>query len=165
MRRGLLSTAVVVTALLMQVTVVNQLELPGGHPDLAIVCVVALALAGGPAYGTVLGFSTGLMADLMPPADHTLGRLALAYAVVGYVAGLVEDVEERSVVTTVAVVAIASAIAVTLFGGLGALLGDIRITAGGLTRSLGATVIYDVMLAPFVVPLVAGALRRVEPVG
>ena len=165
MRRGLFSTAVVLTALLIQADIINRLDLPGGHPDLPVVCVVALALAGGPTYGTVLGFCTGLAADILPPADHTIGRLALAYAVVGYLAGLVEDVEERSVVTTVAVVAVASGVAVVLFGGIGALLGDIRITAGGLTRSLGATVIYDVVLAPFVVPLVSGALRRVEPAG
>jgi rod shape-determining protein MreD len=165
MRRGLLSTAVVVTALLLQVVVINGLHLPLGHPDLALVCVVGLALAGGPTFGTVLGFCVGLAADVMPPADHTIGRLALAYAVVGYLAGLVEDMEERSVVTTVGVVAVASGVAVILFGGIGALLGDIRITAGTLTRSLGAVVIYDVVLAPFIVPLVSGALRRVEPAG
>lgn len=165
MRRGLLSTAVALTALLLQANVINRLELPLGHPNLPLVCVVGLALAGGPTYGTVLGFCVGLAADVMPPADHTLGRLALAYAVVGYLAGLVEDLEERSVVTTVAVVGVASAVAVVLFGGIGALLGDIRITATGLTRSLGAAVIYDVVLAPFVVPLVSGALRRLEPAG
>jgi rod shape-determining protein MreD len=165
MRRGLLSTAVALTALLLQVCIVNPLGLPLGHPDVALVCVVALALAGGPAFGTVLGFCVGLAADVMPPADHTIGRMALAFAVVGYLAGLVEDVEERSVVTTVIVVAVASGVGVILFGGIGALLGDIRITADGLTRALGATVIYDVVLAPFVVPVVSGALRRVEPAG
>jgi rod shape-determining protein MreD len=165
MRRGLFSTAVVLTALLLQVTVINQLELPYGHPDLTLLCVVALALAGGPTYGVVLGFCAGFAADIMPPADHTLGRMALAFSVVGYLGGLVEDVEERSVTTTVVVVGVASAVAVILFGGIGALLGDVRITAPGLTRSLGATVIYDVVLAPFVVPLVSGALRRVEPAG
>ena len=52
----------------------------------------------------------------------------------------------------------------------------IRITAAGFTRSLGAAVIYDVVLAPFVVPLVSGRasaggappdeaqVRRVRPV-
>jgi rod shape-determining protein MreD len=164
-RRALLATAVVLTALVLQAVVVNRLHLPGGHPDLPVLCVVAFALAGGPTYGTVLGFCVGLAADVLPPADHTLGRLALAYAVVGYLAGLVEDVEERSVLTTVAMVAFASAAAVILFAGVGALLGDSRITAGAVARSLASTVIYDVVLAPFVVPLVSGAVRRAEPAG
>ncbi|MDQ1705476.1 MAG: hypothetical protein QOF18_1842 [Frankiaceae bacterium] len=162
MRRGLLTTAVVFTALILQAAVVNRLPLPGGRPDLPVVVVVALALVGGPSYGAVLGFAVGLGADVLPPADHTLGRLALAYAIVGYLAGLVEDVEERSVLTTVAVVGIASAVAVILFAGIGALVGDNRITAAAVTRSLGATVIYDVVLAPFVVPLVSGAVRRTQ---
>lgn len=162
MRRGLLTTAVVFTALMLQAVIINRLPLPGGRPDLPVICVVALALVGGPAYGAGLGFMVGLAADVLPPADHTIGRLALAFAVVGYLAGLVEDVEERSVLTTVAVVGIGSAVAVILFAGIGALLGDNRITAEAVTRSLGATVIYDVVLAPFVVPLVSGAVRRTQ---
>ena len=163
MRRGLLAVAAVLTALLIQAVILNRLHLPGGWPDLPLLVVVAFALVGGPTYGVVLGFSAGLAADLLPPADHTLGRLALAYAVVGYLAGLIEDVEERSVLTTVAVVAVASGAAVIIFAGVGALVGDNRITAHAVGRSLAATVIYDVVLAPFVVPLIAGAVRRTEP--
>jgi rod shape-determining protein MreD len=163
MRRSLLATAVVLTALLLQAVVVNPLPLPGSGPDLPLLVIVAFSLVGGPTYGVLLGFVTGLAADVLPPADHTLGRLALAYAVVGYLAGLVEDVEERSVLTTVAVVAIASGVAVVLFAGMGGLVGDARVTASAVAHSLASTVIYDVVLAPFVVPLIAIAVRRAEP--
>ena len=164
MRRGLLASVVLLTALLVQVGVVNPLDLPVGHPDLVLLCVVALALAAGPSWGTVVGFAAGLAADVMPPADHALGRLAMAYALVGYAAGLLEDLEERSVVTTVAVVAGASAAVVLVFAGVGALLGDARVDATSVADSLIATILYDVILAPFVVPLVSGAARRAEPV-
>ena len=165
MRRTLLVMAVVGTALVLQSVVVNRLDLPGGHPEVALLCVVAFALAGGPSYGAVVGFFVGLAADVLPPADHTLGRLALAYAVVGYLAGLVEDAEERSVVATVFIVALATGVAIVVYAGVGALLGDARITAAAVGRSLGATVIYDVVLAPFIVPIVSGAARRAEPAG
>jgi rod shape-determining protein MreD len=164
-RRGLLALAVLLTALILQVSVLDRLPLPGGHPDLVLVCVVALSLVGGPGYGAVVGFAAGLGADTLPPADHTVGRLALAFAIVGYAAGLVEDIEERSVLTTVAVVVMASAIAVGVFALVGALLGDPRVRLSAVEHSLVATVIYDVVLAPFVVPLVTGAARRVEPAG
>ncbi|HEX4655398.1 MAG TPA: rod shape-determining protein MreD [Mycobacteriales bacterium] len=163
MRRSLLTVAVVLTALLLQAAVVNRLQLPGTGPDLLVLVVVAFGLAAGPTYGVVLGFFAGLAADVLPPADHSLGRLALALAVVGYLAGLVEDVEERSVLTTVAVVAIASGAAVVLYAGVGGLVGDHRITASAVAHSLASTVIYDVVLAPFVVPLLAVAVRRTEP--
>jgi rod shape-determining protein MreD len=163
MRRSLLTVAVVLTALMLQAAVVNRLQLPGTGPDLLVLVVVAFGLAAGPTYGVVLGFFAGIAADVLPPADHSLGRLALALAVVGYLAGLVEDVEERSVLTTVAVVAIASGAAVVLYAGVGGLVGDHRITASAVAHSLASTVIYDVVLAPFVVPLLAVAVRRTEP--
>jgi rod shape-determining protein MreD len=163
MRRSLFAVAVVLTALLLQAVAVNRMPLPGTGPDLPLLIVVAFALGAGPTYGALLGFLTGLAADVLPPADHTLGRLALAYAVVGYLAGLVEDVEERSVLTTVAMVAIASGVAVVLYAGVGGLVGDQRITATAVAHSLASTVIYDVVLAPFVVPLIAVAVRRAEP--
>jgi rod shape-determining protein MreD len=164
MRRGLLAAAVLSTALVLQVSVVNPLGLPVGHPDLMLLGLVALALAAGPTWGTAMGFAAGLAADVVPPADHTVGRLAMAYALVGYAAGLLDDIEERSVLTTVAVVAVAGASVVLIFAGVGALLGDPRVAAGSVTKSLTATVLYDVILAPFVVPLVSGAVRRAEPV-
>jgi rod shape-determining protein MreD len=164
MRRGLLTGVVLLTALLVQTGIVNPLNLPIGHPDLVVLCVVALALVAGPTWGAVLGFAVGLAADVVPPADHAVGRLAMAYALVGYAAGLLEDVEERSAVTTVAVVAVASAAVVLVFAGVGAILGDPRIDAGSVANSLVATILYDVILAPFVVPLVSGAARRAEPV-
>ena len=163
--RRLVSTAFVVTALIVQVTMLNRIPLPDGRPDLIVLVVVSLALVRGPEYGALLGFVSGLAADLVPPADHTMGRLALAYAVVGYAAGLLEDAEERSVLTTVLVVAAGSAVAVIGYAGVGALLGDERITVTALGTSLLATVIYDVVLAPFVVPVVSGAARRADPAG
>ena len=163
--RRLVSTAFVLTALLVQTTVVNRIPLPDGRPDLLVLVVVALALVRGPEYGALLGFVSGLLADVVPPADHTVGRLALAYAVVGYAAGLLEDAEERSVLATVLVVAACSAAAVVAYAGIGALLGDERITISALRSSLVATVIYDVVLAPFVVPAVSGAARRAYPAG
>lgn len=164
-RRALLVVAVIVTALLLQVVGVNRLPLPVGHPDLLAVCVIAFAVVFGPTVGAVTGFAAGLLADLTPPADHTVGRLALAYAVVGYAAGLLEDAEVTSAVATIAIVAVGSAAVVVLFALVGALLGDGRVTLHATESALAATVVYDVVLAPFVVPLVAGAARRSEPAG
>ena len=163
--RRLVATVFVLTALLLQLTIVNRIPLPDGRPDLLVLVVVALALVRGPVYGAVVGFVAGLAADVVPPADHTLGRLALAYAVVGYAAGLLEDAEERSVLTTVLVVAAGSAVAVITYAGVGALVGDERVAFVALRNSLAATVIYDVVLAPFVVPVVSGAARHADPAG
>jgi rod shape-determining protein MreD len=165
MRRGALAVAVFATALLVQVTVVNRLPLPGTGPDLALVCLVAFALVEGPVRGAALGFAVGLACDVLPPADHAVGRLALVLTIVGYAAGQLEDAEERSVLVPVVMVGALSAAAVVLYAGAGLLVGDPRVTATTLARAVVSAVIYDVVLAPFIVPLVSGAVRRLEPEG
>jgi rod shape-determining protein MreD len=160
-----LRIVVVVLAAILQVVVVNKWDLPGGHPDLLVLVVVAFGLVSGPQRGAIVGFWAGLLADLMPPAAHIAGRLAFAYTIVGYIAGLLEDPEENRVTTTILVVAGGSAAVVVFYAAVGGLLGDARVTADTTLHSLIATVVYDVVLAPFVVPLVASVARRLEPVG
>jgi rod shape-determining protein MreD len=161
--RIIAAIALVLTLLPVQYAVITRLPLPGTGPDVLLVAVVAVALARGPAVGMTMGFAAGLVTDLAPPADHTLGRLALAYCLAGYVAGLLSEEAERSAFAPMAVVALCAILAGGLYAAVGALLGDVRVTAGLLARSLPPSVLYDVVLTPFVVPLVGAASRRLEP--
>ncbi|HVA58991.1 MAG TPA: rod shape-determining protein MreD [Mycobacteriales bacterium] len=160
--RASLFAALLLTGAVLQVTVINRLPLPVARPDLLLVLVVACALVSGPAPGAVLGFLTGLLADTVPPADHAIGRLALVYAAVGYGAGLLDDVEERSVLLPLLLVALASVGAVALNGVVGSLTGDPRVHWPTIARELPLIALYDVVLTPFVVPLVARLTRRVD---
>lgn len=165
LRRTVLQAIVVLLAYLAQVSIVDRVPLPGGRPDLLVLCVVAFALVGGPQQGAAVGFCAGLAADVLPPSAHLLGREAFAYTIVGYVAGLLEDAEEHSVLTTVFAVAAGAATAVLAYAGLGVLISDPDITRRATVHSLVAVVVYDVILAPFIVPLLAAAGRRLEPAG
>ena len=157
--------AVVLTVVLGQATVINRMHLPLGGPDLLLVVVVAFALVGGSQRGALFGFFAGLTADVMPPTYHFAGELAFAYTVVGYLAGMLDAGEESSVTTIISVVAGASVAVVLLFAALGDLLGNANISGDATLHALAGTVVYDVVLAPFVVPLVSAAARRLEPVG
>lgn len=159
--RFLLGMVTVLTALLLQTTVLAVLPLPGAAPDLLLVLVVAFALAEGQLSGTVTGFVAGLAEDLA--GDHQLGQLALAYVVVGYVVGLVHDDTERSTLMPFVAVGLGAAGAVLIYAGVGVLLGDVRVTGPAVGRSLVSTVPYSVVLTPFVVPVVAALVRRVDP--
>ena len=160
LQRLLLISVSIVTGLIVQTTVLTRLPLPGAAPDLVLVLVIAFALADGPLHGTATGFAAGLLADLL--SDHELGRLALAYAVAGYVAGWFADDTERSTLVPFLVVGGASAAVLLIYGAEGILLGDPRVTISALGRSLASTVPYDVVLTPFVVPLVGALSRRVD---
>ena len=161
--RVIAAIAAVLTLLPLQFSVIDRLPLPGAGPDILIVLVIAVALARGPLVGMIMGFCTGLAADLAPPADHTLGRLALAYCVAGYLAGLLADEAERSALAPMLVVALIAAFVIGTYAALGALLGDARITVSALGHNLPSSVLYDVVLTPFVVPLVGAVARRLEP--
>ena len=163
-RRVALGAATVLTALLLQTTVLARLPLPGGAPDLLLVLVVAFALVEGPLSGTVTGFLAGLLLDLV--GDHELGRAALVLAVVGYAAGLLHDpsygARDRSPLMPFLVVGLSAAAAVLLYAVEGVLLGDPRVTAGALARAAAGTVPYCVLLTPFVVPLVGVLVDRLD---
>ena len=158
--RFLLGVVTVLSALLLQTAVLAALPLPGAAPELLVVLVVAFALAEGPFSGAVTGFVAGLSADLL--ADHALGRMALVLAVVGHLAGQVHDDTERSTLLPFAVVGAAAAGAVLLYAAEGVVLGDARVGAVAVVRSLATSVPYAVVLTPFVVPLVGALVRRVD---
>jgi rod shape-determining protein MreD len=164
-RQLLLGAAVVVTFVFVQICGIDALHLPLGLPDLPVLAVVALALAWGPTWGSAVGFATGLILDVAPPADHAVGRLAFVYALIGYGAGLLEDSEEQSVPATILVVVAACFVLVAADVALAEVLGDGGATASQFVRLIAATVGYDVILAPFVVPLLARLARRIDPAG
>lgn len=163
-RRFALGAATLLTALLLQTTVLTRLPLPGGAPELLLVVVVAFALVEGPMSGTVTGFVGGLLVDLV--GDHELGRAALVLSVVGYAAGLVHDPSyggrDRSRLLPFGVVALAAAAAVTLYAVEGVLLGDPRITLSAYGSALAGTVPYCVVLTLLVVPVIGGLVDRLD---
>ncbi|GGO14768.1 hypothetical protein GCM10010116_29780 [Microbispora rosea subsp. aerata] len=116
-----LSVLVVLFAPVLQVAVVNALPLPGDGPDIVLACVVALAPLLRPGAAALLGFAAGLAADIAPPADHTIGRLALVVCLAGWVCAraAADGTAGRRVG-----VAAAAALGATLAGGALAVLLD-----------------------------------------
>lgn len=160
--RILLSTALVVVALILQVSVLARLQLPGAVPDLLLLTVLGLAMVYGHTGGALVGFGAGLLADLAPPADHAVGRYALVLCVVGYAAGLTrpDSGKHRSATVPMLVVASAAISSTLLYAGVGALVGDTAARHVGLTGLLFTATLYDLLMAPFTVPLVMALARR-----
>ncbi|MEV6672820.1 rod shape-determining protein MreD [Streptomyces sp. NPDC051162] len=162
--RILLSSALVVIALVVQVTVLARLHLPGAVPDLMLLVVVGLTLVYGHTSGALIGFGAGLLADLAPPADHATGRYALVLCVIGYLVGLVKPESGRVRSATVPMlVVVAAAIGSTLlYAGVGSLVGDTAARNVGLSGLVLTATLYDLLLAPFTVPLIMALARRTE---
>ena len=161
--RALVLTLLVTVAVVLQVTLFPHLAYDGVVPNLALLVVVAAALSRGPEFAAVIGFLSGLAIDLAPPADHVVGRWALALVVVGYLAGRVRHDARGSAVAAVITVAAASFVGTSVFTLSGLVLSDPRMSVGEALAVVPVSVAYDVLLTPFVLPLTMRLFRRLEP--
>src|SRR5690349_12424195 len=161
--RGLGVLCILLVAVVLQVAVFGYLSVDGVVPDLALLVVVAAALSRGPEFAAVLGFAGGLLLDLAPPTHHVAGRWALALVVVGYLAGRVRQDAGSSAIGAVVTVAACSFVGTSLFALSGMLLHDPAIPVGEALKVIPVAVLYDVLVTPFVLPLVMRLFRRLQP--
>jgi rod shape-determining protein MreD len=159
-RRVLMLAAVVVAAALLQTTVLAELRLAGVRPDLLVLSVVAVAMASGPTSGAVFGFSAGLVADLL--FDLPVGVSALVYTAVGFAVGTVRlYVTSRRPLVHLALAGAASLAAVWCSG---LLLRVFDLSSWeAVARSGPLVALYNLLLAPFVYPVVRTLAERVPP--
>jgi rod shape-determining protein MreD len=153
LRKLLLAVPLLAVALLLQLSVLNGLQLPGGGvPDLMLVVVASLALAAGQVPGMVIGFAAGLAVDLAPPGSPVIGQYALAFCLVGWLAGRLQPTAARSAARAVVLLAVVIAGAECFIAGLARALGQVTVTQ--LRHVLPYTVAYDLLIFPFVLYLV-----------
>jgi rod shape-determining protein MreD len=162
-RLALVIGALTLAAVIIQVTLLSRLGLPGATPDLVVVVVVSIALAAGPTNGVIAGFVAGMLVDLAPPADTPLGVNALIYIVIGYVAGVAINPRDRTVVVMIGLVSASAGFAVIATSALDALLGSERVAwdaVGGMALS---SALYALILAPIGVLGVRWLVARAVP--
>lgn len=161
--RALVLTVVITLAVVLQVAMFSYLSYGGVVPNLALLVVVAAALVRGPQFAAVIGFLAGLAIDLAPPTDHIAGRWALALVLVGYLAGRVRHDARTSALAAIVTVAASSFVGTSIFALSGMVLSDPAVPAVEALSVIPTAVVYDVLLTPFVLPLMMRLFRRLEP--
>jgi rod shape-determining protein MreD len=165
--RGLVALVVVTVAVILQVSLFPHFAWRGIVPNLALLVVVGAALVRGPQFAAVLGFVGGLAIDLAPPADHIAGRWALAFVLVGYLAGRVrQEAPQQGRPTATAVVlavAASSFVGTSIFALGGLLLHDPVMDGSDMLTTILIAVIWDVLLTPFVLPPVMLLFAKLRP--
>jgi rod shape-determining protein MreD len=161
--RALAAGLAVGLALVLQVSLFPHLAWQGIVPNLCLLVVVGAALTRGPQFAAVLGFVAGVLLDLAPPADHVAGRWALALVIVGYVAGRVRQDVRPTATAVIVTVAASSFVGTSVFALSGLLLRDPALSVPDLLQVILVAVLWDIMLTPFVLPLVMRMFHRLEP--
>ncbi|MFJ2032787.1 rod shape-determining protein MreD [Streptosporangium sp. NPDC087985] len=155
--RDVISVGMLLLVMVVQVTVVNRLPLPGvGAPDLVLLALIGYALARGAAAGATMGFCAGLASDVLPPATHVIGQYALVLCLIGFMAGRVAESYPAAVQLTALTCAAAGPLVAVA---VGALLGDSRINQSMIMTTLPQMVLYNVLVAPPLVWVVTRIVR------
>ena len=162
-RQALVIGLTVLLAVIVELTLLSRLGLPGATPDLVVVSVVALALAMGPTQGAAAGFTAGILIDLAPPADTLLGVNAIVYIAIGFVTGFVIDPRDRTVPIMIGIVGLSAAAAVLGTAALDTLLGSGRVMWDEVPALALTSALYAVILAPLVILGVAWLVGRTTP--
>src|SRR5207249_961764 len=150
---GLLFLVVVI-----QLSVMANVDILGGHPNLLLVTLVCVSLLRGAVFGAVAGFSAGLLADT--GVFGTLGFTALLLTVAGYWTGRYGETTGRdrahAPVLSIAVITILYQIAALV---LRFMLGQ-NAPAGAIFEGLMPTVLLNVLLT---LPVYAFTRRLLRP--
>lgn len=147
---GLKAFLVLLTALVVQASVVSRLGIFGAHADLLILVPIAAGLTAGPERGAMAGFAAGIAVDLL--VTTPFGLTALAYCMVGYGVGAFQSGVLRSSAGLPILAAIAGAAFGVAFWALAAtVVGQEGLLNGHLLRIVAAV---TVVAAVFVLPAV-----------
>lgn len=152
MRRAMGISALILSGLVIQTTVMPHLALFQVVPDLLLVIVICFGLVEGPSVGAVAGFGGGLLRDFLLNAPT--GLTALAYLSVGYTVGAIRPyVQSSSVLVPFAGVFLGSLAGNMLYIGLSLLLGVPSESLGRVIEVLLLSAFYNTLLVPFAYPL------------
>jgi rod shape-determining protein MreD len=154
-----LGLAFAIAAVILQTTLFDRYLNPFGvAPDFVLLMVVAAAFQLSEEAAMLLGFSAGLLTDLL--GNTLLGVWALVLTVAGYVAVRIRPrVEGNPFLTLVSVFALTLG-GELLFAVLGTLFGQQVFSDVNAIKKVLLAAVYNLILAVLVLPLAARLMRR-----
>jgi rod shape-determining protein MreD len=152
--------ALVLVVVVLQISGVGAIALPGGNVDLIPLLVAAVAIFSGSVPGAIVGFATGLLLDLA--VGQPLGGAALTLTVVGYFVGRYREVRDPAHgLLPIAVGAAATGGYVAGFALLSFLLEIGASVSPVVFREMLATVLLNALISLPVFAIVRRVLRPV----
>jgi rod shape-determining protein MreD len=146
-------------AVVLQLSALSQIGIAGGHADLVVLAVAAVAYYGGSIPGSAAGFTAGFLLDLLTGA--TMGASSLVLTAVGYGVGRFRGVRDPSHgLLPIPVGAAATAAWVTAIAAVSLML-DIGARVSPLVlRDMVVTILLNALLA---LPFFTATRRLLRP--
>lgn len=151
--------AMLLLAVVLQLSAFDQIGIFGAHADLVVLSVAAIAFYRGSIAGSAAGFTAGFLLDLLTGA--TMGAASLVLTAVGYGVGRFSEVRDHGHgLVAVPVGAAATAAWLIAFGAVSLMLDSGAQVSPLVLRGMVATVLLNALLA---VPVFAGARKLLRP--
>lgn len=151
-------TLVLVTAAILQTSLLPFLSMSGFRPDLLLLVTVAFALKDGLLTGLRVGFASGVLVDLLLN-ESPVGLTALVYVGVAYAIGVARPfLAPDSWTAPVMLSVMGTLVGVAGYGLLSAVLAEDPIAVGLIVQASLVSGIYALLLAP----VVFGLVRRLS---
>jgi rod shape-determining protein MreD len=155
---------VVLLFLTVQQTLMLDIRISGIHPDIMVVLPIAAGIIGGPSRGAIMGFGSGLVADLFLPT--TFGLSALIGCLVGFGVGMATVALDRSAWWLPPLAALgASAVYEVAYAAVGSILGQPQMLHVDIVGIVLVVSIVNALVAVPAVRLVGWALPKVSTEG
>jgi len=146
--RALIFGLVVIINFIIQASLFSYIEIFQVHPNTALLIVVAYAMLRGDVEGAIIGFTTGLMIDIV--FGGLLGFYALIYAVAGFLCGkpFKDFIRENYLLPIVLTIASALVVESLHFGAFYALQGNTDFMRQLQERIIPATIYTNLFTLP-----------------
>lgn len=153
-RRGGVVLLVLVTAAILQTSLLPLLALSGFRPDLLLLVTIAFALHDGLLTGMRVGFAAGLLNDLLLNASP-VGLTALVFVGIAYAVGAARPfLAPESFTAPLILAVLGTLVGVGGHGVLSAVLAEDPIGVGLVVQASVVSALYAALLAPIVNGLV-----------
>lgn len=157
-RRGAVLSLVLVTAAIVQTSVLPFLSVSAFRPDLLLLFTIAFALRDGLLSGLRVGFAAGVLTDLLLN-ESPVGLTALIFVGVGYAVGVARPfLAPDSWTAPVILSVMGTLVGVAGYGLLSAVLAEDPIAVGLILQASVVSAVYALLLAP----VVDGLVRRLS---
>lgn len=164
-RRNLSIALIVLFLFIVQTVVVTSINWWLVGPDLVVLGVLSWSLVLSQSEAAVVSFAAGLFIDIAPPSQGAIGRWALILTIISLVLWPVATNERvDSPLTSMGLVALASSISVFGIFLVDSITSDERMHLVPLLKSILGVGMWNLLLAPFVLPIVQRIARRQSPV-
>lgn len=144
------TAAVILGALVLQVSLLARFSYEGARPDVLLLLAVVAGFTAGPERGAIVGFAAGMSFDIL--LTTPLGLSALTYALVGYAVGsATSGVVRSSRWIGPAIVVVGSAAGVLLYAAFGAVIGEPTLEGPPLAAIVVTVSAVNAALAPLAI--------------